>query len=107
MGLTDEDKQRVKTAFLSYAQGQPQVAPAMIDQFICGAIPNLSFEQLQAKKTVKKVGGDGGYDRAAFFALVNSSPEYIVFIRQHFQPAPPTPKAAQVDGVDVMVAKGF
>lgn len=107
MGLTDEDKQRVKTAFLSYAQGQPHIAPAMIDQFICGAIPNLSWEQLQAKKVVKKAGDASPYDRGSFFALVNSSPEYIVFIRQHFAPAPPTPKEARIDGVDVMVAKGF
>eukprot|EP00796_Vickermania_ingenoplastis_P007989 gene7989-5549_t len=107
MGLTADDTQRVKTAYLSYAQGQPHIAPAMIDQFICGAIPGLNWEQLQGKKALRKGAADGSYDRGQFFALVNSSPEYIVFIRQHFPPAPPTPKEERIDGVDLIVEKGF
>lgn len=108
MGLTQDDTQRVKMAFLSYCQGQPLIAPAMIDQFICGAIPNLTWEQLQAKKAIRKnPRADGCYDRGQFFALVNSSPEYIVFIRQYFPPAPLTPREERIDGVEVMTAKGF
>lgn len=106
MGLTADDTQRVKMAFLSYAQGQPKIAAAMIDQFICGAIPGLTWEQLQAKKN-KKGGPDGSYDRGQFFALVHSSPEYIVFIRSYFPPAPPTPKETPIDGVELLVEKGF
>lgn len=106
MGLTQEQTQRVKTAFLSYAQGQPKITEAMIDQFICGAIPGLSWEQLQQKKSAKKGAADG-YDRGAFFALVNTDPAYINFITQYFPPAPPDPKEPEVDALALKAAKGF
>lgn len=78
----------------------------MIDQFICGAIPGLTWEQLQAKKAAKKGAADG-YDRGAFFALVNSDPAYIKFITQHFPPAPLEEKAPEVDALALKTAKGF
>jgi len=106
MGLTPDQTQRVKTAFLSYAQGQPKVSEAMIDQLICGAIPGLSWEQLQAKKSVKKVGPDG-YDMGSFFALVHSDPAYINFIQQYFPPAPVPPKEPEIDALALKSAKGF
>lgn len=106
MGLTQDQTQRVKTAFLSYAQGQPKVSEAMIDQLICGAIPGLTWEQLQAKKAVRKVGADG-YDMGAFFAIVNSDPAYIAFIQQYFPPAPIAEKAPEVDALALKTAKGF
>ncbi|CBZ27511.1 conserved hypothetical protein [Leishmania mexicana MHOM/GT/2001/U1103] len=106
MGLTQDQTQRVKTAFLSYAQGQPKVSEAMMDQLICGAIPGLSWEQLQAKKAVRKVGADG-YDLGAFFAIVNSDPAYIAFIQQHFPPAPPEQREPEVDALALKTAKGF
>jgi hypothetical protein len=106
MGLTQDQTQRVKTAFLSYAQGQPKVSEAMIDQLICGAIPGLSWEQLQAKKAVRKVGPDG-YDLGAFFAIVNSDPAYITFIQQYFPPAPLAEKEPEVDALALKTAKGF
>ena len=106
MGLTHEQTQRVKTAFLSYAQGQPKVSDAMIDQLICGAIPGLSWEQLQAKKAVRKVGADG-YDLGSFFAVVNSDPAYIAFIEKYFPPAPEKEKEPEVDALALKTAKGF
>lgn len=105
MGLTSEQTQRVKTAFLSYSQGQPKIAESMIDQFICGAIPGLTWEQLQAKKAVKKC--TDGYDRGSFFALVNSDPAYIKFIEQYFPPAPMEEKPPEVDALALKTAKGF
>ncbi|CCW65953.1 unnamed protein product [Phytomonas sp. Hart1] len=106
MGLTTDQTQRVKTAFLSYAQGQPKISDAMIDQFICGAIPNLTWEQLQAKKSKKRSSADG-YDRADFFALVQTEPAYIEFIVQNFPPAPIEPKEPEIDGLAMKTAKGF
>lgn len=82
------------------------VSEAMIDQLICGAIPGLSWEQLQEKKRKTKPSGTG-YDRSAFFSLVNSDPVYVAFICQHFPPAPPEAKAVPIDGLEVKVAKGF
>lgn len=106
MGLTAEQTQRVKTAFLSYSQGQPKIPEAMIDQFICGAIPGLAWEQLQAKKAARKTP-DSTYDRGAFFALVNTEPAYMVFIEQHFPPAPVEEKPPEVDALALKAAKGF
>lgn len=105
VNLTAEQTQRVKTAFLSYAQGKPKVPEAMMDQLICGAIPGLNWEQLQAKK-IKKPDADG-YSLGDFFAIVHSDPRFITFIEGYFPPAPPEQKQPQVDGLDVKVAKGF
>lgn len=107
MGLTQEQTQCVKTAYLSYAQGQPHVTEAMLDQFICGAVPGLSWEQLQERKVRCKKDANGCYDLGAFFALVNADPTYINFIVQHFPPAPVAEKAPEVDGLALKAAKGF
>ncbi|EPY33337.1 hypothetical protein STCU_02291 [Strigomonas culicis] len=106
MGLTAEETQRVKTAFLSYAQGQPKVTEAMIDQMICGAVPGIGWEDLQKRKHVKHVGADG-YSLPDFFAVVNSDPVYLKFICQYFPPQPKEEKPPVIDGLDVKTAKGF
>ncbi|CAD2219767.1 hypothetical protein AGDE_02902 [Angomonas deanei] len=106
MGLTEDEKQRVKTAFLSYAQGQPTVQEAMIDQLICGAVPDCPWEELQERKSVREVGPEG-YDLPDFFALVNSDPAYIKFIVEYFPAAPPKEKEPEVDALALKTAKGF
>ncbi|CCW62614.1 unnamed protein product [Phytomonas sp. EM1] len=106
MGLTTDQTQRIKTAFLSYAQEQPKITETMIDQFICGAIPNLSWEQLQEKKAKRKGSADG-YDRGEFFALVQTNPAYIDFIVKNFPPAPIEPKESEIDGLALKTEKGF
>ncbi|AAZ13407.1 uncharacterized protein TEOVI_000251600 [Trypanosoma equiperdum] len=102
--LTHEDTQRIKTAFLSYSQGQPKVTEQMMDQLICGAIPGISWEELQAKKGPKAAQG---YDRSAFFSLVTSDDRYVQFIVANFPPAPEEEKAPQVDALELKTAKGF
>lgn len=106
MSLTQDQTQRVKTAFLSYSQGQPKIPEAMIDQFICGAIPGLSWEQLQEKKAARK-GAPDGYNLGQFFALVNAEPAYVAFVEQHFPPAPPKEKEPEIDTLALKTAKGF
>ncbi|KEG09543.1 hypothetical protein DQ04_05051010 [Trypanosoma grayi] len=103
--ITADESQRIKTAFLSYAQGQSKVPEAMMDQLICGAIPGLTWEQLQEKK--KGRGAADGFDRSAFFALVASDDQYVRFVAQHFPPAPVEEKPPEVDALELKTQKGF
>nr|5KGQ_A Chain A, Uncharacterized protein [Trypanosoma cruzi] len=103
--ISHEDTQRIKTAFLSYAQGQDKVTEAMIDQLICGAFPGLSWEQLQEKK--KGRAAANGYDRSAFFSLVASDEQYVRFIAQHFPCAPEEEKPPEIDALELKTQKGF
>ncbi|KAH9597140.1 hypothetical protein LSM04_003454 [Trypanosoma melophagium] len=112
--LTHDETQRVKTAFLSYSQGQNRVPEAMMDQLICGAVPGLTWEQLQARKPAKSTNANkkdnnsnDGYDRGAFFALVASDPVYVQFITAHFPPAPEEERAPEVDALELKTQKGF
>nr|CCC92402.1 conserved hypothetical protein [Trypanosoma congolense IL3000] len=102
--MTHDQTQRVKTAFLSYSQGQPKVTEQMIDQLICGAIPGISWEDLQAKKGRNAAEG---FDRSAFFSLVSSDERYVQFIEANFPCAPEEEKAPQIDALELKTAKGF
>ncbi|ORC88824.1 uncharacterized protein TM35_000152550 [Trypanosoma theileri] len=105
--LTHDEAQRVKTAFLSYSQGQSRVPEAMMDQLICGAVPGLTWEQLQARKPAKNSSNADGYDRSAFFALVASDPVYVQFIAAHFPCAPEEERAPEIDALELKTQKGF
>lgn len=105
MKLDPTQIQQVKTAFVAYSQGQPKVPLAMIDQFICGAIPGLNYEQLQELKKGK--GHDDGYDIGQFFALVNSNEAFQSFCIAHYPPAPKEEKAPEVDALALKAEKGF
>ncbi|KAG8344222.1 hypothetical protein ERJ75_000426600 [Trypanosoma vivax] len=102
--ISSDETQRIKTAFLSYSQGQPKISEQMIDQFICGAIPGLSWEQLQEKKGS---GAANGYDRSAFFQLVTSDERYVQFIVANFPCAPPDEKPPEIDVLELKTQKGF
>jgi hypothetical protein len=106
MKLDATQTQQVKTAFLAYSQAQPKVSLAMIDQFICGAIPGLSYEQLTDLKKAHK-GSDEGYDVGQFFALVNSNEAFQHFCIANYPPAPKEEKAPEVDALALKAEKGF
>jgi hypothetical protein len=103
--IDDETKQRIKTAFHAYAQGQPKVSEGMVDQLICAAIPGLTYEQLQELKKVK--GGADGYSESQFFALVCSRQEFVNLCVAHFPPAPHEEKPPEIDTLALKTEKGF
>ena len=105
MKLNQVQVQQVKTAYVAYAQGQPKITPSMIDQFICGAIQGLSFEQLTELKKGK--GSADGFDLPQFFALVNSNEAFQNFCIANYPPAPEEEKAPEVDALALKAEKGF
>jgi hypothetical protein len=106
MKLNQDQTQRVKTAFLAYSQAQPTISAQMIDQFICGAIPGLTYEQLVEIKKGKGAA-DGSYDRPQFFQLVNSNEAFQLFCVNNYQPMPEEAKAPEVDALALKAEKGF
>lgn len=106
MKLDGTQTQQVKTAFIAYSQAQAKVPLAMIDQFICGAIPGLSYEQLVDLKKHHK-GAEDGYDMGQFFALVNSNEAFQNFCIANYPPAPKEEKAPEVDALALKAEKGF
>lgn len=105
MKLNHEQQQRVKTAFLAYSQGAPKVSLAMVDQFICGAIPGLTYEQLCEFKKIK--GTEEGYDLPHFFQLVNANEAFQNFCIVNYPPAPEAEKAPEIDALALKAEKGF